>query len=123
MISGPARFRVKAGMAWLSERRPKWRDDINLNTLDLANPSTCVLGQVANAINRAVNGAEQVERPDFATIVDCNNKEYDNNCVLDLLGMTERMSQDFATSLGFEVADGESYRELDTAWKDALTYG
>lgn len=37
--------RIERGTAWLDEVKPEWRDEISRATLDLAYPSTCVLGQ------------------------------------------------------------------------------
>lgn len=38
--------RVAAGAAWLDKHRPGWADAINLDQLDLADCTVCVLGQV-----------------------------------------------------------------------------
>lgn len=37
--------RVEAGAAWLDANRPGWVDRINLETLDMASPRRCILGQ------------------------------------------------------------------------------
>lgn len=38
--------RVAAGAAWLDRERPGWVGEINVLTLNIANPFTCVLGQL-----------------------------------------------------------------------------
>lgn len=40
------RERVRAGVAWLDENQPRWRDRVSVNDLEMANGCRCVLGQL-----------------------------------------------------------------------------
>lgn len=41
------RVKVQAGVKWLDAEYPKWRQRIEVETLDMENPCKCVIGQVA----------------------------------------------------------------------------
>lgn len=45
-VPASIRIRVEAGAALLDRIRPGWLDDIDLITLDLADPECCMLGQL-----------------------------------------------------------------------------
>lgn len=62
---GLYREEVIRGAAFLDERRPGWRDQINLDTLDLGMCTTCVLGQLAGG-----------NETDWATVLDSFSIEY-----------------------------------------------
>jgi hypothetical protein len=38
--------KVLAGVAWLDEHKPDWREDFDGETLDMADPNRCVFAQV-----------------------------------------------------------------------------
>ena len=38
--------KIDAGVAWLDKRKPGWRTEIDLKTLDVSDCDYCVLGQV-----------------------------------------------------------------------------
>jgi hypothetical protein len=101
--------RVQNGVEWLDAHRKGWRNDIDIDNLNLGDPWSCVLGQIAQAIGG--NG--------FADLCSPSGGEGDP-CVLDLLNMTRRMTEDEAIERGFEFADGYGYRDLDEAWKQVL---
>lgn len=46
MESEPIETRVARGAAWLDSICPDWRGRIKVDKLDLANPRSCVLGQL-----------------------------------------------------------------------------
>jgi hypothetical protein len=46
MVTDMTRESVLAGMVWLDEHAPGWVEKIDLDTLELAHPKMCVLGQV-----------------------------------------------------------------------------
>jgi hypothetical protein len=45
MTTGALRQRVEVGMAWLDARHPGWLDLVDVDTLDVASPCNCLLGQ------------------------------------------------------------------------------
>lgn len=53
----PLRSRVEHGMRFLDVRSPGWRDQISLDTLNLASASNCICGQLfgANGYTQIVN--------------------------------------------------------------------
>lgn len=54
-----ARDRVAAGALWLDEHGPvDWRDDIDVDTLDVSDPWLCPLGQLFGSYSQAVNVTE-----------------------------------------------------------------
>lgn len=105
--------RVQAGINWLDDHRPDWRSMIDLESLDLANPWACVLGQVAGVLG---GGFSDIVSPRHAKGVHSHN-----GCILRLMRMSERMTGRQAVALGFEVDNHYSYRDLDEAWKVALS--
>lgn len=45
-LEADARARVAAGVAWLDEHRPDWRERVELRRFDIRSACRCVLGQV-----------------------------------------------------------------------------
>lgn len=50
-----ARERAAAGAALLDERLPGWADKVNLDTLEMWSPSSCVLAQAYGSFTGAVD--------------------------------------------------------------------
>jgi hypothetical protein len=103
--------RVASGAAWLDTHRPGWRAEVSVETLDMNSPFSCVLGQVARAI--------EPERGSFGSIVDCADAGAHAACI-EALRLAAPLTQDEATEMGFEVSGEETYAALDQAWRRVL---
>lgn len=87
--------RVDAGADWLNENLPDWRNQINLDVLDLLWEETCILGQY----NIAKYNDAGFDKALHA---------YFNNDI------------DRAVALGFLSGDF-NYTELNAAWRQKIT--
>lgn len=87
---------IACGMALLDERRPGWRDEIDVKTLDLGSECNCILGQLDG---------------DYL------------DSVLDMgLGIGESRRYGFDIS-GHDRDEGAAYAALTAEWRQALTGG
>lgn len=115
---------VGRGAAWLDEIVPDWVADIDLSSLDLGSPYSCVLGQ----LGKALDWKEDLVASPYGAFVECRDDRPaaqdldhpDLACFLALFKGTgvHRMSKDLATDRGFEVGDNSDwdYEHLDVAW-------
>lgn len=95
--------RVARGMEWLDEHaRPEWWDLINLDTLSISDPHSCVLGQVF--------------RPEAETTGAMSGYAY-------VYGYNDRhdsLTGEQITALGFSGCGNFSAGQLREAWTDAI---
>lgn len=98
--------RVPLGITWLDSVRPNWRESIDLATLDLANSTDCILGQVFwddAAWTGYFNG--------FTYVLESGHFK-------DAAGSS--LTPAWLIAHGFE-ADEEPYAALEQAWRFALS--
>lgn len=53
--------RVANGAALLDEKKPGWRDKINLEELDISDPSRCVVGQLYQGRGGYLHGLSDLQ--------------------------------------------------------------
>lgn len=88
------REEIVRGAAYLDKVRPGWRDQINLDTLDLGMCTTCVLGQLAGG-----------KESDWATVLDSFSITF---------GEDEH-------DLGFNLwGEGEAWGTLTEEWREYI---
>jgi hypothetical protein len=112
--------RVARGARWLDARRPGWRADVAPGALSMSDPRACILGQVARQL---AGEADLDVEASFFSIVDCGDLGEVHPCVLALLGAGRGRSKRWAQRRGFEVADGETYADLEREWRRVLAGG
>jgi hypothetical protein len=93
--------RVAAGAAWLDIQRPEWLPGIDLGRLDLSNPCLCVLGQVFAA---AVDGTEFRDYGDGYSYA-----------------VNQLEAPESAGGFTINPITGESFADLDEAWRELIT--
>lgn len=103
---------VERGAAWADEHRPEWVDDIDLDQLRMCSGRTCILGQIARALD-PTGDTGYWDVAHVGRFVDRHG-----TCITALLGMSRRLTGPEATELGFTVEDSVvyDYGHLDVAW-------
>lgn len=109
-ISEDAKLAVKRGIYWLDENYPGWAQQINLEMLDMSECTDCVIGQAIGSYSHTINLAA------------VGNGDYNHSA-----------ATQWSVEHGFEtpntlvysnpeyaVAQGYSYRELDTLWSEEV---
>lgn len=94
----PVAERVQAGIAWLDENEPGWRDRIDPSRLQLSSPHNCVVGQVF--------------RDDISQTWHLNGYGRFRH-------LYEGLTFNDVIARGFEVHT-ETYDDLTEAWRTAL---
>jgi hypothetical protein len=136
-----ARERVTLGAALLDRERPGWRDEINLDVLNLADTGDCVLGQLFD---------EPVDLPVWK-VLDCESREWyvewrvrehgitrtvaegyadETSCQANfeagrrILGLSETQCREYGFDVCDDYWDGDatepSYADLDLAWLEII---
>jgi hypothetical protein len=101
-MSGSVEERVAAGVAWLDEHVPDWLGRIDLNRLELAACTQCVLGQLFGDYNDAPS--------------DASNRG-------ELLGFDRALAAaDWDSLSGHELSGAVSseYRSLNAEWRRVI---
>lgn len=104
-LEADARDRVAAGVAWLDEHRPDWRERVVLRVFDIRSACCCVLGQVF---------ADKAGTKYF------DGYEYGREAIYG----RESLSRGVSRRLGFDANDAamqDDYDRLQRAWTIELT--
>ena len=94
--------RIEEGISVLDQVNPDWRSVIDLDSLHLADPATCVLGQLY--------GAYGVGLDEIGKAIDVD---------LEFGACVDREA--WAVEHGFEMSRAYGYAELQEAWEEVLT--
>ncbi len=109
--------RARNGLAWLKENYPDKVKDINVSTLDMANPLRCALGQTLGYFATSDSKYEE-----FKTSL----KERDDLPYYEVVNLANNMlirwlvTNGFYVHVGFAVDLEREYTELTAAWKRVL---
>ena len=111
----PLDERIDNGIRWLNENFPGWRNRIDINTLQLADPFRCICGQVFKDESESLSGYNYAYNHLFAQA---------NSWLEDYVPMqtTSRASY-VSILLGFECGNYENYLQLAEAWIAKLNSG
>ena len=101
--------RIERGAAWLDANRPGWRDEIDLDGLDLGSPCRCVLGQT---FEKAV--------PEFGHFVSGYGVVWE---AVRAAAPGYETANEWMCQHGFESDEFVSYEVLTDAWADYLQEG
>lgn len=104
--------RVQLGTIFLDDVRPGWAGQINLNELELANPASCVIGQVFDDPNATYSAwmRGSWEAHDW---LEAKGLLTDNDNVPVLLGFERLGVFDYESST-------ETYEDLQAAWTEVI---
>jgi hypothetical protein len=93
---------IDAGIAWLNANRPNWREMLNKDSLNLADPADCILGQTGGYLEAVREAVPAVDDPDWG----------EWSCALE--------RDEWATAHGFRVAEAVDWDAMELAY-EALT--
>ncbi len=64
-LNEDAKLAVKRGIYWLDENHPGWEKKIDLDTFDISECSSCVVGQAIGDYNESIRDASGVNYPEY----------------------------------------------------------
>lgn len=101
---------VAAGMVWLDENAPGWRDKIDIEALDVADCQLCVLGQIYGDYSNAPPSARYGENAHWA----------DADAAADWLAPSRGFDHGWADRKATGDRSFLRYANLNEAWRKAL---
>jgi hypothetical protein len=108
--------RIVTGVLFLDQTQPGWRDKINIITLDLAEPSRCVLGQLFDGQDIGYGGSYTAGTWALREWVEANEATFD-----DLIYTPGDDIESAHIIAGFERDSvWEDYEKLTRLWVEAI---